>query len=424
MNEEFIHYLWKHQLFFPNQTTTTNEALSVVKSGEQNFDSGPDFFNGRIKLGNTIWAGNIEIHINASDWYTHKHQHDEAYDNIILHVVYNNDKIIHRKNGEVIPTLELKNKFDHRIFENYRNFLESGNWIPCERSIAQIGHFQQLSWFDSLMVERLNDKASTIEEELGKLNNDFQEVFYRKLARNFGFKTNGDAFEALASSLPLKVLVKHKTDLRQIEAMLYGQAGLLSSAFRDDYAKSLYDEYQFLAQKYNLNNISRRRWKFMRMRPSNFPTIRISQFSQVIYKSSGLINQILESTKLEDVIQLFTTETSSYWTTHFRFDKESPPKTKKIGLPSIRLLLINTVIPFLFVYSKVKQEESFRQKAIDWLEKLKAEDNTITRKFSGIGLKPVNAMQSQALLQLKLSYCDYKRCLECRFGYELIKSVS
>jgi hypothetical protein len=422
MNEEFLHYLWKNKLIFSEVYTTSGGHLVILNTGQHNTDSGPDFFNGRIKLGETTWAGNIEIHINSSDWYIHHHQDDRAYDSIILHVVFNDDKPIKRTNGEAVPTLELKNNFDTSIYLRYRSFLESDRWIPCEHQIGRVGHFQQYAWLDNLMIERLDQKAGLIEQELKKTNNDLQEVFYRKLARNFGFRTNADTFESLASSLPLKILSKHKSNLLQIESLLYGQAGMLKRNYKDDYPNELKTEYLFLAGKYNLKAINNRSWKFMRMRPSNFPTIRISQFSQIIYKSSGLLNQILEAKKLTDVVNLFQTETSPYWEDHFRFDKKSPKKPKCLGLSSIHLLLINTIIPFLFVYGKVKHDDRLQQKAVDWLELIKAEQNSITRKFSAIGLKPKNAMHSQALLQLKMNYCDYKRCLECRIGHELLRN--
>jgi len=422
MNEEFLHYLWKNKLVSSDITTTSGEQLIILNTGQHNTDSGPDFFNGRIKIDNTTWAGNIEIHINSSDWYTHNHQNDSAYDNIILHVVFNNDKPVKRKNGQNVPTLELKNNFEKNIYLKYRSFLESDRWIPCENLIGSVRHFQMYAWLDNLMIERLDQKAGLIEEELKKTNNDIQEVFYRKLSRNFGFRTNADTFESLAISLPLKTLIKHKNSLLQIESLLYGQGGMLKRNYKDVYPNELKAEYLFLAEKYNLKAINNRSWKFMRMRPSNFPTIRLSQFSQIIFKSSGLLNEILEAKKLTDVINLFQTETSPYWEDHFRFDKKSPAKLKQLGLSSIHLLLINTIVPFLFVYGKLKHDHHMQQKSVDWLEQIKAEQNSITRKFSKIGLKPKNAMHSQAVLQLKQHYCDYKRCLDCRIGNELLKS--
>jgi hypothetical protein len=279
-----------------------------------------------------------------------------------------------------------------------------------------------MAWLDSLMVERLNQKADLIEVELQKTGNDLQEVFYRKLARNFGFKTNSDAFELLATFLPLKILAKHKSNLLQIEALLFGTAGMLDKNFKDQYPGQLKKEYEFLKKKYSIRAIDKKLWKFMRMHPGNFPTLRISQFAQLIQNSSALLNQILETEKFSNAANLLKVTASGYWKSHFRFDVESEVKAKSMGTGSINLIMINTIVPFLFVYGKLKNDDSLQQKATDWLEQLKAESNTITRNFSTLGLKPLNAMQSQALIQLKNEYCNAKRCLECRIGHEILKS--
>lgn len=421
MKEDFIHYLWKYQLLFPNLKTANSDTVNVLKPGTQNFNSGPDFFNGRIRIGKTTWAGNIEIHLKSSDWYAHRHQNDPAYENIILHVVYQNDKPVRRENGEQIPTLELIGKFDPSIYSKYCDFLKSDKWIACENQIVEVDYFKRMSWLDSLMAERLNQKAELIETELDKTGNDLQEVFYRKLARNFGFKTNSDTFELLATYLPLKLLAKHKDEVMQIEALLFGTAGMLNENFKDDYPRQLHKEYEFLSKKYSIKTIDKKLWKFMRMHPGNFPTIRISQFARLIQNSSALLNQILEAGKLSTASNLLKVYASDYWKNHFRFDTKSETKTKSLGTASVNLILINTIIPFLFVYGQLKHDESLQQKATDWLEQIKAETNSISRNFSELGLKPFNAMHSQALLQLKNEYCDAKRCLECRIGHEILK---
>lgn len=421
MKEDFIHYLWKHQLFVPKLKTTENNILEVLKPGLVNTDSGPDFFNARIRLADTIWAGNIEIHVNSSDWYAHSHQSDPAYDNIILHVVYADDKPVKRINGELIPTLELKHFVEPSIYIKYCEFINSKKWIPCENQILDVDYFKRMSWFDNLLIERLNKKATAIEDELSKTGNDLQEVFYRKLARNFGFKTNSLAFEILASKIPLKLLSKHKNELSQIEALLFGASGLLDKSLTGNYPSKLLKEYSFLKEKYGLVEMDKKLWKFMRMRPSNFPTIRISQFSNLVYKSSALISQILESEKLSHVKDLLKVSASDYWTDHFRFDVKSESRKKLLGKTSIHLIMINTIVPYLFVYGKRSHDEGLMQKAVNWLEQLNSENNTITRQFSKIGIKPSNAMQSQALIQLKNEYCNKKRCLECRIGHELLK---
>ncbi len=420
MNEDFLIYLWTNRLFKPG-TTTFGETVSVLSPGLRNENSGPDFFNARVKIGSTTWAGNVEVHTRASDWFRHGHQNDPAYDNIILHVVFEDDKPVHRKNSEPIPTLVLENKFDQRILLKYEEFIRSTKWIACEDTIAGINHFEKMAWFGALMAERLEEKANSLGRELDLTGNDFHEVFYRKLARNFGFNANADAFEALAASLPLRILSKRNNDLLQIEALLFGQAGLLSTELSGDYPEHLIKEYLFLSRKHKLKPISPQRWKFMRMHPANFPTLRISQFANVIYRSSGLLHKMLEAEKLSGVVALFNTQASPYWTEHYRFGKPSKPKIKLLGTSSINLLLINTVIPFTFVYGKQTASDALMEKALNWLEKIPSESNNITRKFRERGVQVQNAMQSQALIQLKKNYCSTKRCLVCRFGFLLLK---
>ncbi len=419
MNEEFLNYLWANQLFKVDKTTE-GEDFSVLNPGQRNKDSGPDFFNARIRIGDTSWAGNVEIHIHSSDWFRHRHDKNSSYDNIILHVLFEDDKPVRRKNNEIIPTIVLANKFDEHIFKMYDAFVRSTKWIACEDSISSTNHFDRLAWFDTLMAERLEEKTQAVQKELDISENDFHEVFYRKLARNFGFNTNADVFESLATSLPLRILAKHNNNLVQIEALLYGQAGLLSTKYTENYPEQLYKEYLFLSEKYNLKPIDSKRWKFMRMRPANFPTIRISQFANIIHRSSGLLHKMLETEKLTNVVALFKTQASTYWTSHFRFGKKTSSKPKELGASSINLLLINTIIPFTFVYGKQTASDALMEKSIHWLEEIKAENNSIIRNFKARGIQAQNAMQSQALIQLKHNYCDKKRCLDCRIGYLLL----
>lgn len=421
MNEDFLIYLWQFQLFDPNCRTTDHNQLLIIKQGERNSNSGPDFFNARIRIDKTIWAGNVEIHIKASDWYKHKHHNDPNYDNIILHVVYDNDIPILRNNKQSIPTLELKGLINNDILEKYNSFVLSRNWIPCQEQIDRINYFDLTTFMDMLMVERLEQKATSINDELKLTQLDFQEVFYKKLARNFGFNVNSDTFELLANSLPLKIISKHKNNLFQIEALLFGQAGLLVSQHKDEYPNSLKSEYQFLSQKYSLEPIDKKLWKFMRLRPANFPTIRISQFAQLLYQSSVLLTKILETEKLSDVINLFMVGSSDYWKSHYRFDNKVEKKNRFIGKASIHLILINTIVPFLFVYGQYKGDENMKDKAINWLEQIKPENNHIIKRFIDYNIKPRNAIQSQALIQLKTNYCNNKRCLDCRIGHILLK---
>jgi hypothetical protein len=420
IKEDFLIYLWLNQLINPNIQTTDGEDIIVLNKGQRNTDSGPDFVHAKIKIGETTWAGNIEIHVKSSDWHKHKHQNDPVYDNIILHVVYQNDKKITRANNETIPVLELESFFDKKIIDRYLSFIDSGKWIPCENLITKVNHFEKLMWFDTLMTERLEQKTDKIIVDLETTNNDLQETFYHKLAEIFGFRTNAYPFEQLAASLPLKLLAKHASEKLQIEALLFGQAGMLENSYQDEYPALLQKEYKFLADKYHLQPIDKKLWKLMRMRPANFPTIRISEFATIIFQLSANFNQLLEAKKMNDVVLLLKSETNSYWNNHFQFDKKVAFRKKKLGNSSINLVLINAVIPFLFVYGKIKGSQEIQDRAIQWLEKIKAENNVIIRKFVSLGIKPENAMHSQALLQLKKEYCDKKRCLDCRIGHFLL----
>jgi len=423
MNEDFLFYLWKFQLFSCNLFTVDGLQVVVASAGTRNADSGPDYFNAKVKIGDTLWAGNIEIHTISSDWYRHHHDEDDAYDNIILHVVHENDKPVKRKNGETIPALEIKGCYNPALFDRYRDFVTTMNPIPCHRHLHEVNHFTLMCWFDTLIVERLEDKTRVILQNLSRISEDFNEVFYQKLCRNFGFKTNADAMEQLARSLPLGIVSKHRDNLFQIEALLYGQAGLLSTKFKDSYANQLLAEYQFLTAKYMLTPMDRKIWRFMRMRPANFPTIRIAQFAGLLNKSPGLIHNMLEADKLNHLLSLFNVSANEYWDNHYHFgQKARPERPKKLGIASIRLIVINTIVPFLFIYNRYKKESDPDKKALDWLEQLPSEKNAISRLFSLSGIEANNSLQSQALIQLKSKYCDQKRCLECRIGHELLKS--
>jgi hypothetical protein len=422
LNEELLNYIWFHKLYDFNRITVngTGEKPVIINPGTRNTDSGPDFFNARIKTGRTTWAGNVEVHVKSSDWKEHNHQNDDAYDNIILHVVYEDNEPVFRKNGEKIPTVELKGLFDEKIISTYQSFIRSSAKIACGNQLKNIDRFSRFAWMESLCIERLEEKANVIQDELENSGMDFQEIFYRKLGRNFGFNTNADAFELLTKSLPFSVIGKHTDRQDQLESLLYGQAGMLNGKLKDDYPVALNREYRFLKEKYKLKPIEPKVWKFLRMRPFNFPSVRISQFAGLLHASSGLLTRILEHNNLNDLYALFSIEASEYWHDHSRFDKKSKPKSVKLGISSVDLILINTVIPFSFIYGKLFRKEEMQDKALLWYEKIKPEKNHVTRDFLSLGLQIENAKQSQAVLQLKNNYCDKKRCLDCRFGHLLI----
>ncbi len=424
MTEDFLHYIWKFKLFAILEfTSTEGEKIEIIKSGEHNTDAGPDFFNGKIKIGKTIWAGNIEVHVNASDWNKHNHSNNKAFDNIILHVVYNADEIIKRKNGEPIPTLEIKNAFDKKLYSNYLNFKSSKDWIPCAKQIQKATDIVLNSTIDKLLVERLGRKSETITKSLILNKNNWEETFYHHLARNFGFKTNAEPFELLAKSIPLNVLAKHKNSLLQIEALLFGQAGFLDEHYNDKYLLSLQNEYILLKHKFKLKPIDKHLWKFLRLYPANFPTIRIAQFANLVFNSSHLFSKIIETENIDVIKKLLNANTSEYWETHYKFDVISRKKIKNLGSQSVDIILINTIIPFLFIYGKQMSDEKYIERALLFLEKTKGEKNSITKNWDLLKVPIKSAYQTQALLQLKNEYCSNKKCLQCTIGNYLLKNV-
>jgi hypothetical protein len=423
MTEDFIHYIWQYKRFnVKSLFTTENVEIKIVKTGERNTDAGPDFCNAIICIGDTKWAGNVEIHLNSSDWLIHNHQHDKAYENVILHVVYNDDKPIYRNNGEQIPTLIIKGIYSEDIYNKYISFLNNKLWIPCLNLFKQADKFIIDAWLFRLFAERMERKALQIIQTLDVNKNNIEEAFYCHIARNFGFGVNAEPFEMLARSLPLMLLSKHKHDLFQTEALLYGQAGFLNKSFKDDYPNLLKKEYDFLRKKYSLTAIDGSMWKFLRLRPSNFPTIRIAQFADLIHKSSGLFSKIIESNTIHSILNHFELTCSEYWKNHYNFDKPAIYKEKIFGEGAKELLLINTVVPFLFVYGILKNDDIYKDRAISFMEKTKPEENTIIKKWREVGIEVKNASQTQALIELKKNYCNSFKCLQCGIGNQLLKN--
>ncbi len=422
MTEEFLHHLWKYRLFDSSDLkTATGEKIKIIKTGTRNTDAGPDFFDARVKIGNTLWAGNVEIHVNSSSWKKHNHHNDSAYNNVILHVVYNDDAAAKTANNNSVQTLSLKNKFDKKLFFRYEKFLKSKLWIPCENQIASVDEFVKNAWLERLAVERLERKSKIILDDLKLYNNDWSEVFYIHLARNFGLKINSEPFVLLAKSLPHSILGKHKDNLFQLESLLFGQAGFLEKQHIEKYASELKKEYLFLQKKYSLKPVDAHLWKFLRLRPVAFPTIRISQFANLIYQSTFLFSKIIQCENVKDIQKLFSVSASEFWNIRYTFETVSAKKTKRLGKDMIQKIIINTLVPFLFVYGKQKGNSVFQERAIKFLEKLPPEKNSITGRFKKLNFKIKSAMQSQSLLELKHEYCDKKKCLECAIGNRLLK---
>ncbi len=422
--EEFLQYIWENRLFSVDNLQTVNgEPLEIINAGKRNTDSGPDFFNAKIKIDDTIWVGNIEIHKNASDWNKHNHQSNKAYNNVILHVVENSDQPVLRDNLEEIPTLIFK--YPQQLKTNYQNLLNAKTWIACENQFHKIDPIILQLGFNRLMIERLENKTDEILSRLQHNNNDWNTTFYQTLARMFGFKVNAVPFELLAKSLPLEVLAKHKSSLFQIEALLFGNSGLLNDQLLgDEYYLNLRNEYSFLYKKYQLKGIESHLWKFMRLRPGNFPTVRISQFAALIHRSHGLFSKIIEIEDLNILKKLFKVEASEYWNSHYSFNKKSTRNSiKELGETSVDMLIINVVIPFLFVYGEKQNKEFLKNRALEFLEQLPSEQNSIIEKWGKLGVNARSAFESQALLQLKNKFCERKKCLNCQIGVKLVKST-
>lgn len=422
MKEDFLHYVWRLQRF--NQSllqTTEGENIQLLAIGEHNKNAGPDFLNARLRIGTTLWAGNIEIHLRASEWLNHQHQHDPAYDNVILHVVLEEDQLIYRPNQERIPCLELRNRIDLKLSKNYLRLLQQETWIPCQSQLASVSTISKKLWLDRLMVERLEQKTQQLQEILSQTNNDWEESFYRLLARSFGLQVNPQPFEQLARSLSLTLLRRHKNNLRQIEALFFGQAGMLQDNFADQYPNQLKKEYDFLRRKYRLAPMPKSAWKFLRLRPANFPTIRIAQLAMLIYQSSHLLSKVLAVQNIPEIENMFDRRVSPYWQKHYLFDKISPKRNKTLGKSTIHLLVINTLAPFLFYYGQQQGDEKHQDQALRLLEAIKPEQNHIIKQWKKLGLKPESAYQSQALLQLKKHYCDARQCLNCAIGHQILK---
>lgn len=423
MPEEFLQYIWENRLFFSERlTTTTGERLEIINPGKRNSDAGPDFFNAKVKIEKTTWAGNIEIHSKASDWNKHRHQHDKAYDNVVLHVVENADNEITRTNGELIPTLELQ--YPAQLAQNYRDLLEAKTWIPCADHFYKTDPIVLQLGFNRLMIERLENKTKEILLRLEQNNNNWNETFYQMLARMFGFKVNAIPFELLAKSLPAGILGKHNNNLFQLEALLFGNAGLLNSQLLgDDYFLQLREEYSFLYKKYKLKPIGGHLWKFLRLRPVNFPTVRIAQLAALLNGTEFLFSKILDAKTIDSLKKLFKVKASAYWDLHYNFNRQSKRKViKELGDSSVQVLIINVVIPFLFVYGEKQNKNELKNRALDFLERLPPESNSIIAQWAKLGIQARSAFESQALLQLKNCYCETKKCLNCHIGVKLVSS--
>lgn len=419
--EDILHYIWKFRLFQKDLITTDGQSIEVIDVGLPNTNEGPDFFNAKIKIGDKVWAGNIEIHRRSDEWVKHNHHTNKSYNSVILHVVEKANCEVYNEQGQSILQCEIT--CPDKIMENYEFLIHSNTDIPCANYIGSTSSFHLSSWMNTLLIERLERKSNHIKDLLERFNNSWEEVFYVLLSRNFGFGLNSDSFERLALSLPLKYLQKQGDNLIQIEALLFGQAGMLDDdKNNDDYFILLKKEYDFLRNKYGLKSLDSYVFKNMRTRPTAFPQIRIAQLAALLHSSHGLFSKIISCEDIGRIRLMFHVNASEYWQTHYIFGLTSERKSKYLGDASLDIILINTVVPLLFLYGRFIGSEIHCDRAFSFLETIKPEQNSITKRFAKLRMPLNNAADSQAIIQLKREYCEPRKCLFCRIGHQLLTS--
>ena len=428
--EQLLHYVWKHKMYPLGELTTTDgRTVEVIDPGLHNHNAGPDFFNAKVKINGTLWVGNVEIHDKSSDWHKHGHDHDSAYDNVVLHVAGVIDSKVQTTSGQILPQLQLD--VPAKVQEHYDELLETDQYPPCYEIIPELSMLTVHAWMAALQTERLERKTEDIRRRAERCNGSWEDAYFVTLARNYGFGINGEAFEEWAYHVPLSAVGKHRDDLFQIEAIFLGQAGLLEldtvpahyqkDALNEGYFAKLRNEYQYLAHKFSLQPMDRNLWRFLRLRPQNFPHIRIAQLANLYYERKANLSRLIECKTVSELQEMMRTHVTPYWETHYTFGSESAANGKNLSPFSLNLLLINTAIPMLFAYGRHASKEELCDRAFDLLEQLRAEENYIIRMWRKCGLEVKNAGDSQALIQLKKEYCDRKDCLRCRFGYEYLK---
>ena len=429
--EQLLHYCWKHKLFpLEGRQTTDGQPVEVIDPGLHNLNAGPDFFNAKVKIDGTLWVGNVEIHDKSSDWFAHGHEKDPHYNNTILHVAGLIDCNVRTQSGITPPQVQLS--VPDQVRRNYDDLIKTDTYPPCYKIIPSLSRLTVHSWMSALEAERLERKTKDIRWRAEHCDGSWESAYFVTMARNYGFGINSEPMEQWAFAMPLTVVAHHRDDLFQIEALFMGQAGLLNpesiperhrdAAIADDYFQKMRREYQFLAHKYSLSPIDHRLWRFLRLRPQNFPHIRISQLANLYYQNKTDLSRLAEAETLDAAKEMLATQVTPYWQTHYAFGCESAKNEKHLSASSVNLLLINTVVPMLFAYGRHRQDDKLCDRAFDFLESLRAEDNTIVRTWREVGLTVDNAGDSQALIQLKKVYCDRRDCLRCRIGYEYLKS--
>lgn len=422
INEEFLHFVWKFQLFdFSNLQSTTQNAIQVVNAGLHNQNSGPDFLNARIRIDDILWCGDVELHVNSSDWYAHNHQTDENYDTVILHVVYKNDVGVKSRSEVPIVCLKLEGLIPEKYITEYDTLYHSISNLPCSYAIGNLSSLFWESYSERLLIERLEAKVKKIKKLFLAVNRDYQECFYQLFAYALGLRINADAMYNLAEVTPVKLLQKHRPSRTTIEAILYGQSGLLERKYTDDYPKLLQQEYKFYKAKYKLQSMPSQLWKFFRLRPNSFPSLRISYLADFVQKSEPIFDQLFNFQSLKSLRPFFELNLSDYWTSHYVFDKKVKRINNKLGKSTIDLLIINAILPFCFFYSRQQSDEETMMRVVDAFREIKCEDNKVVRYFKDAKVEVSTALKSQALFHLHQEYCITRKCLNCRVFNQIIK---
>lgn len=422
MNERLLQYIWQFQYFNKQQISiSTGDELIIIHPGTWNHHQGPDFTAARIRIGQTMWAGNIELHVRASDWYKHRHATDENYSNIILHVVWIDDIPVKDQYHQLIPTFVLENRVSKLLLQRYELMMDNLEAVPCHRFLPVVNELTWCAWKERLMIERLERKSKSILHQLHETGQHWDEVFWRQLAIGFGSKVNAAFFEQLSRSIPFAIVLRHRNRLDELEALLFGQVQLLNKKWKDAYPRQLIKIYQHLQKKYQLRKLDGQP-AFLRMRPASFPTIRLAQLAMLLHQREHLFDQLRNASSLDDAIKLFHVKASNYWNDHYCFDEPVTTMLKYVGKQMTTHLLINTVIPILFTYGLEKGQDHYKDKSIQWLYGLEPEQNKITRYWLSAGIHNRSALDSQSLIELNTQYCVNKRCLECTIGNKLIRN--
>jgi len=422
MTESFLHYIWQFQYFNKEGLTiSTGESLQVFQPGIRNTNAGSDFSDARLKIGNLEWRGSVEIHINASGWVDHYHSDDKAYEKVILHVVWEEDKLITRTDGSRMPTLVLKNRVDLSLWDRYKKLFTSATAIPCAAQWGGVASITKLSMVEKALMIRLEAKSALILEMLRMNNGDWEETCYRQLCKNFGFKVNADTMVQLAESLPYKVILKSLDKPYQVESLLFGQAGFLEGEVHGDYPSLLQREYNLLAVKYRLRErkLEEAQWRFLRLRPANFPTVRLAQLAALLTSQQNLFSRLMEVSTIDELVKLLKVKQQVYWQTHYHLKGEQA-KVPSIGKASVYNIIINTVVPLLVAYGKLQDNQLYIDRAVSLLQHLPAEENRITREWYALEYNGKTAFDSQGLIELYNNFCVKRKCLECTIGSSLV----